>query len=238
MDRQPAGGPLRAGLCLRALRDLGLLDRRAAPRPGALAVVVLEQHRREAPAHVPFHVEREHAHEHVRLHVVGRAAVDRTDAQVGLRVPERALHARERLVRIDRGLRPHGLRSQAGADHVDAVEPGLGGDPVLAAAPGDAVVGDVDLEMLAHLAAVHAPAHTAVDRRPALEPARAHRRRDPVQRRLRGPEQVLALAGPLLPQPRVQADHQPLAGEVRARDLRHGVGQLVSTAQIWTRMPS
>ena len=41
---------------------------------------------------------------------------------------------------------------------------------------------------------------------------------------LRRPQQVLPLAGPFLPQPRVQVDHQPLAGKVRAGDLRHRVG--------------
>ena len=127
VDRQPVGGELRVGLGLRALRDLGLLHGRAALRPGAFAVVVLEQHRREAPAHVPFDMQRQHAHEDVGADMVLRVDVDRTDPEVALGVPERALHAREALVRLHRGLRAKRRRIQAGADDVDPVEPRLGG---------------------------------------------------------------------------------------------------------------
>ncbi len=105
--------------------------------------------------------------------------------------------------------------SKAGADEVDAVEAGLGRDPVLPAAPGDAVVGHVGLKVLPALPAVHVP---------APQSARAHRRRDCRQRLLRGSEQVPAPAGQFPFQSGGQADHQPLAGKFRARDLRHGIG--------------
>jgi hypothetical protein len=45
----------------------------------------------------------------------------------------------------------------AGAQHVDAVELGLGGDGVLIAGVADAVVGDLDGEVLGDLAAVQDP---------------------------------------------------------------------------------
>ncbi len=73
-------------------------------RPGALPVVVLEQDWRQALAHVPFHVVRKHAQEHVGADMVLRVDVHRSDPQPrGLHRDERALHARERLVRLHRG---------------------------------------------------------------------------------------------------------------------------------------
>ena len=145
VGRQVVCGALCGGLPPGGFRRPGRLHRRVPLRPGARAVVVLEQERREAPAHVPFHVQGQHAKKHVRADMVGGVDVDRTDPEVALCVAERALHAGERLVRVD-GLRcAHGGGIQAGADDVDVVEPRLGVDPVLPPAPGDAVVGRVDL---------------------------------------------------------------------------------------------
>ncbi len=57
------------------------------------AVVVLEQERRQAPAHVPLPVTRKHAKEHVGADVILRPDMDRPDPQPrGLHREEHALH--------------------------------------------------------------------------------------------------------------------------------------------------
>ena len=61
-------------------------------------------------------VEGQHAEEDVGLDVIGRMDMDRADPEVALRVPERARHLREALVRFHRR-RPNGVGVQAGADH-------------------------------------------------------------------------------------------------------------------------
>ncbi len=223
---QAVGRALRVRLRLRALRDPRGLHRRVPPRPRRPAVTVPGQHGRQAPAHVPFHVERGHAEGHVRLHVIGGVDVNRTDAQVGPVVPERAPDARGRPVGVDRRLRPHRLRSQAGADHVDAAGPGPGRDPVPVARPVHASVAHADVEVPGHPAAVRlppqGPGRPVAVRRPRF-PARG-RGGDAGGRLPGGHGQVPAPAGPLLAQPRAGAGHQPPAGQVRARDLGHGVG--------------
>ncbi len=58
-------------------------------------------------------VDGQHAEEDVGLDVIGRMDMD---PEVTLRVPERARHLREALVRFHRR-RPNGVGVQAGADH-------------------------------------------------------------------------------------------------------------------------
>ena len=219
-------GALGVGLALRAVRDLGGLHGRAPLRPGGLAVVVLEQDRGEVPAHVPLHVEGQHAQEHVGADMVLRVDVHGPDPQPrGLHRAERALHAGEALVRLHRGMRAHGGGLQAGAHDVDPVEAGLRPDPVRVALPVHPGVVHGDVEVLLHLAPVGV-APQGLDR-----PVAVRRPRLPAgsgggdvgERPFRGLQQVLPLAAPFLAQPRVQADHEPLAGEVRAGDLRHRV---------------
>ena len=62
-DRSPSVCP---GLC--AARDLRGFHRRAPLRSRALAFVVREQDRRQALTHVPFHVGRKYAQEHIGKH--------------------------------------------------------------------------------------------------------------------------------------------------------------------------
>ena len=56
-----------------------------------------------------------------------------------------------------------GVGGQASAQHVDAVEGGLGGDGVLVAAEGERVLGDGDGEVLGHLELVSHLAHPQRD---------------------------------------------------------------------------
>lgn len=60
---------------------------------------------------------------------------------------EGPLDGGEVLVGLDGGVDADGLAGEAGADDVGAVELGFGGDAVVAAGPGELVVGDVDVEM-------------------------------------------------------------------------------------------
>ena len=139
---------------------------------------------------------------------------------------ERALHAGEALVRFHRGLRADGGGIQAGAHDVDPVESGLRLDPVRVARPVHPGVVHGDVEVLLHLAPIGL-APQGLDR-----PVAVRRPRLPAcggggdvgERPFRGLQQVLAFAAPFRAQSRVQADHEPLAGEVRARALRHRVG--------------
>ena len=60
------------------------------------------------------------------------------------------------------------LVGQAGAQHVDAVEGGLGGDGVLVAGEAERLVGDVQVKVLGHLELV---AHLAHPQRDLVLPA-------------------------------------------------------------------
>ena len=103
----------------------------------------------------------------------------------------------------------------AGADHVDPVEGGLGGDLVLVAAPGEAGAGDLGDEVLGDLVLADDLADPIPDLVRVLQPPGVDRCRDLGQVRLGGGEQFLALAGPVGGQDRVVAADQPLAGVVR-----------------------
>lgn len=98
---------------------------------------------------------------------------DRADLQSGrLQGAEGALDPGEVLVGLHclGGIQPVGRH--AGADHVQAVEPGLGGDGVLKAPPGQAAVSDVDGDVLGHLVRVEHGADQEADLGGAA-PARA-----------------------------------------------------------------
>ena len=77
--------------------------------------------------------------------------------------------------------------------------------------------------MLAHPVAVGLLPDAAPDGGLASQASVAHRGRDPLQDALGGLQQILALAATLRAQARVQAEQEPLAGEVRARDLGDGI---------------
>ncbi len=117
----------------------------------------------------------------------------------------------------------------AGAQHVDAVQGGFGGDGVLVAGVADAVAGDLDGEVLGDLAAVQHPVGAHGDLVRAAQRGAGPRagRGDLAQVGFGGGQQAFALAGPLGFQERVHAGHQPLAGEVRGGDL----GQVLDIEQ-------
>jgi hypothetical protein len=117
----------------------------------------------------------------------------------------------------------------AGAQHVDAVEGGFGGDGVLVAGVAEVVLADVGPEVLADLAAAQRPVGAQRDlvlaaQRLAGPPGGCG---DRGQVGLGGGQQRFPLAGLLGFQERVVAGHQPLAGVVRMGDL----GQVQLTGQ-------
>jgi len=60
---------------------------------------------------------------------------------------------------------------QAGTDHIDAVERGLGGDAEIVLGKAERLVGDADLEMLGHVAPSQHRADGLADRRSAVQRA-------------------------------------------------------------------
>ena len=113
---------------------------------------------------------------------------------------------------------------------------GLFGDAPLVAAEGEAVVGDLEVDVLGHLVSGDDPADAQADLVPALErPGLApgcgkHR----AEIALGGPEQRLALARASLGEQRVAAGDQALAGEVRMMDL----GQVALVEQRGLQRPA
>ena len=186
------------------------------------AVMVVEQDGRQAAAHVEFDVVGEHAEEDVGAHA-GRGPMEhRADFEIdGLYRAEGALDLGQGFVGADRLLGRERLLRHVGADDIDAVEPGLGGDRVVGAAVGEARVGDDDLEVLAHLVLVEHGSHRKADLGPAAE------RRALAQDRLADAAQVplgrghefVALALALGRQERIAAHDQPLARIVGRGDL-------------------
>ena len=95
-----------------------------------------------------------------------------------------------------------GVFGQAGAQHVDAVQGGLGGDAVLVAGEGERLVGDLEVKVLGHLELVAHLAHPQRDlvlaaQRPALT---AGGRGDGLQFFFGGRQQLVAFAGALVGQ--------------------------------------
>jgi hypothetical protein len=112
---------------------------------------------------------------------------------------------------------------QVGADHIDAVKRGLGGDADGVLGKAERHVGDADLEMLGHVTPSQHGADRLADRRGAVQrTARPlHARCNARELLLGGRQQLGAFAGPLFGQQRVLAHHQALAGIVGAGDLGH-----------------
>src|SRR5437899_2415327 len=121
----------------------------------------------------------------------------------------------------------------AGAQHVDAVECGLGADLFLFTLEGETAVADRELEVLADAPAVPDRADSESDRGLALERALLDALLDLGERTLGGLEQVLTLASPLGRDQGVAADDQPLAQVVVAVDL----GQVVLVEQRQLQRP-
>ena len=160
---------------------------------------------------------------------------DGPDVQVGIEGPEGPLDLGEGLVGGDDFAAVQVAGGDAGAQHVDAVELGLGGDGVLVAGVAEAVVADVGGEVLGDLAAGQHPVRAHGDRVLTAQrpPGPGAGRGDLGQVGLGGREEALALAGPLGFQERVLAGHQPLAGEVRGGDL----GQVLGIEQGQLQVP-
>ena len=98
---------------------------------------------------------------------------------------------------------------QVGADHIDAVKRGLGGDADGVLGKAERHVGDADLEMLGHVTPSQHGADRLADRRGAVQrTARPlHLGLDARELLLGGGHQLRAFAGPLLGQQRVLADY-------------------------------
>ena len=120
---------------------------------GTLGTLVVEQHRLEFLAHVPFDVVGQHAKEDVGPNPGFAAVVDGPDLQIhGLETAEGAFHTTEPLVGAHRAGAIEVAGRQTGADHVEAVEPGLGGDGGFIALPDeDTILVDEPREVLRHL---------------------------------------------------------------------------------------
>ena len=110
---------------------------------------------------------------------------------------------------------------QAGAQHVDPVEGGLGGDRLGVAGEGEGLVGDLEGEVFGHLVVVDHLAHPQRDLVFAAQRAfgAAGGGGDGGEFFFGGRQQILAFAGALLGQRGVVAAHQPLAGKLRGADL-------------------
>src|SRR5208283_1390227 len=191
--------------------------------------VVGEQDGREPGLHVPGDVVREHPQEHVRPDPVLGAVPDRADVQVGIEGAEGPLDLGQGLVGGDDLAAVQVAGPDAGTQHVDAVQGGFGGDGVLVAGVADAVVGDLDGEVLGDLAAGKDPVGAHGDLVLAAQRCAGPRagRGDLGQVGLGGFEQAFALAGPFGFQEGVLAGNQPLAGEIGAGDL----GQVLDIEQ-------
>jgi hypothetical protein len=148
----------------------------------------------------------------VGAHALVEAVVDRAQLELDpLEGAEGALGLGERLVGAD-DIGGGELRARdARAQDVDPVEGGLGGDLVLLAPVGEAVVLDLELEVLTHLEAVPDLADGEPDLRFAPERSRLDPRLDRGQFALGGGEQLLTAAAPVVGDERVTADDQPLA---------------------------
>jgi transposase len=106
-------------------------------------VFVSEGERGEGPAQVPDQVGSEHADQHVRADPVGEAVVDGPQVQVvDLDGAEVALDVGQVLVGGHDVGGGQVVATDVGAQHVDAVEGGFGGDVGLAAGDGQGGVGD------------------------------------------------------------------------------------------------
>ena len=136
--------------------------------------------------------------------------------------------------------RQHNDRLILGLKDIDAVQARLGRDLGGLARPAQLAPLQFDLEVLFHLVAVQLAAQAALDRGwapPRLTPA-PHLAGNLLQDPLGGLQQLLALARALLLQARVEAHQQALAGELRAVDLSHLVGQPTRLAARLPRQPA
>ena len=114
-----------------------------------------------------------------------------------------------------------GVLRHIGAQDVEAVERGFGGDAGRIADEAQVIVGDGDLEVLGDLAAAEHGADRQADLGGAAQwlAGAPNAGLDGDQLLLGGVEQLATLAGALGGKRRIAADDQPFAGIVRAGDL-------------------
>src|SRR6266545_3370109 len=171
----------------------------------------------EGGTQVPGEVAGEHADQHVAADPVGEVVVDGSQVQVvGLGDAEVPFHVLEVLVGGDRPGRVEDVLPDAGADHIDPVQGGLGGDLGLVPAVAEVAGADVEDEVLAHLMLVDHLAGPDPDLVRVLQPPRAHGPADLGQLGLGGGQQLAAGAGPVGGQYRIVAADQPMAGAFSA----------------------
>ena len=157
---------------VRKLTVVHLVERgfRALGRRHRIALALLlrrrlvgEQQRLQSLAHMPLHVISQHAEEDVRLDATFEAVTDRTHVQVDtFQCAERALDIGQPLVVEHSLLGAHVGFGDAGADHVETIECGLGGDTLVVDGVHERAVLDIEVEVLGdlvsadHLADPHA----------------------------------------------------------------------------------
>ena len=120
-------------------------------------VVVVKQDRGQDLVHVPADVVGQHPREHMGADPVGEPMADGAHVEFGVEGAEEPFDVFEALVPQHHVVVVEGVGGQAGAQHVDAVEGGLGGDRLLVAGEREGVLGDGESEVFAHL--VMARAH-------------------------------------------------------------------------------
>ena len=159
-------------------------------------VFVGEGQRRPGLSQVPDEVAGEQADQHVGFDAVLEAVVDGPQVQVvGLDDAEVAFDVGEVLVALDDRGGVEGVGVDAGAQHVDAVQGGLGVDAGLVATVGEGGVGDGGVEVLAHLVFVDHLAHRLADLARAGEGAAADPVGDAGEQLVGCGQQVAAFAG-------------------------------------------
>lgn len=159
-----------------------------------------------------------HAQEDVGAHPLGRVVEHRAHVQIDrLDRAEGPLDVGEALVGSHRRIGIELRRGQTGADHIQAIEGCLGRDAFVLALPGEARVGDGELEVLGHVVAIQAAPGAQCNRaRPAQQVA-ASRHGRAGELRFGRLEQLGALARALLGEQRIATPPGARRGSGRSR---------------------
>src|SRR3974390_2080019 len=183
-------------------------------------LIVGESERRERLAQVPGEVGGEHAQQHVGPDPVFQVVVNRPQVDVfGFHRPEVAFEVPEVFAGLD-GLGGAELfRRGGGADDVDPVKFGLGGDFAFVAAELEPAVCDVGDEVLADFALVDDLAHLDPDLVRVFQPPGGYLDGDFLQLFFGRLEQGVPFRGTLRGQRGITAADQPLARVSRVGDL-------------------
>ena len=156
----------------------------------------------------------------MRFDSVPKAVVDGPQVEVvGFDDAEVAFDVGELLVAVHHGGGVEGVGVDAGAQHVDAIQGGLGVDGGLVAVVFEPGVGDREVEVLAHLELSADLADCDADLVGAGQGSLADALGDVGQFLLGRLQEVLAFAGAFGGQRRVAAGDQPFAGVVGVGDL-------------------